>query len=347
MFWDASAESLGIGTSSVVDKLQIQSNSAGTSPVLLSLVNDTAAANATGVKLWMSGRAASTTNRGAYLEAVTTNTNNAHDLLFATSSSGTAPAERMRIDSSGRVGIGTSSPSQMLELSANNGSGVANVLRFNDAATGVSAGQTTGRIEFAENDGGDTTVSAFLEVDTVGTSGGGVMAFGTGSAGATAAERMRIDASGNLLLGGTSPYAVDATTITQTGLVYSSRTSNLSGQFDRRTTDGEIMRFTKDGAPVGSIGSQSGHLYISGNGANSAGLRLQNNGIISPTTNAVVSGDTVDIGQAGARFKDLYLSGGVYLGGTGAANLLDYYEAGLFTPTVWRCDISRVCNTKW
>jgi hypothetical protein len=31
-------------------------------------------------------------------------------------------------------------------------------------------------------------------------------------------------------------------------------------------------------------------------------------------------------------FKDLYLSGGVYLGGTGAANLLDDYEEGTWTP---------------
>jgi hypothetical protein len=32
------------------------------------------------------------------------------------------------------------------------------------------------------------------------------------------------------------------------------------------------------------------------------------------------------------RFKDLYLSGGVYLGGTVAANYLDDYEEGTWTP---------------
>ena len=32
------------------------------------------------------------------------------------------------------------------------------------------------------------------------------------------------------------------------------------------------------------------------------------------------------------RFKDLYLSGGVYLGGTGSANQLDDYEEGTWTP---------------
>ena len=31
------------------------------------------------------------------------------------------------------------------------------------------------------------------------------------------------------------------------------------------------------------------------------------------------------------RFKDLYLSGGVYLGGTGSANKLDDYEEGTWT----------------
>ena len=46
-----------------------------------------------------------------------------------------------------------------------------------------------------------------------------------------------------------------------------------------------------------------------------------------------MSDNTIDLGQAGGRFKDLYLSGGVYLGGTGAANKLDDYEEGTWTPT--------------
>ena len=41
-----------------------------------------------------------------------------------------------------------------------------------------------------------------------------------------------------------------------------------------------------------------------------------------------------NLGTASLRFKDLYLSSGVFLGGTGAANELDDYEEGTFTPTV-------------
>ena len=39
-----------------------------------------------------------------------------------------------------------------------------------------------------------------------------------------------------------------------------------------------------------------------------------------------------DLGAGGARWKDLYLSGGVYVGGTGAANYLDDYEEGTYYP---------------
>ena len=44
----------------------------------------------------------------------------------------------------------------------------------------------------------------------------------------------------------------------------------------------------------------------------------------------------ISLGEAGGRFKDLYLSGGVYLGGTGAANKLHDYEEGTWTPTSCR-----------
>jgi hypothetical protein len=48
----------------------------------------------------------------------------------------------------------------------------------------------------------------------------------------------------------------------------------------------------------------------------------------------VVSGDdnAVDLGRSVARYKDLYLSGGLFVGGTGSANKLDDYEEGTFSP---------------
>ena len=42
----------------------------------------------------------------------------------------------------------------------------------------------------------------------------------------------------------------------------------------------------------------------------------------------------ITIGWSSNRFKDLYLSGGAYLGGTGSANQLDDYEEGTWTPVL-------------
>ena len=51
----------------------------------------------------------------------------------------------------------------------------------------------------------------------------------------------------------------------------------------------------------------------------------------------------IDLGMSSARYKDAYLSGGVYLGGTGAANKLDDYETGTWTPT---CSVGTVTNAE-
>ena len=51
------------------------------------------------------------------VEAYTSDTNISSNLIFSTTSSSFAPSERLRIDSSGQVGIGTASPSAQLELS--------------------------------------------------------------------------------------------------------------------------------------------------------------------------------------------------------------------------------------
>ena len=68
-------------------------------------------------------------------------------------------------------------------------------------------------------------------------------------------------------------------------------------------------------------------------GVNGSGLRGGTN-IVVPYKNGADSDGSLDIGRAANRFKDLYLSGGVYLGGTAAANKLDDYEEGTWTPVL-------------
>ena len=103
--------------------------------------------------------------------------------------------------------------------------------------------------------------------------------------------------------------------------------------FNRTGSDGTIVDLQKDGSTVGSIGVTGSRPYFS-NGSG-FGIRLSDvgGGYLQPT-NASGSGSdaSFDIGSSSARWQDLYLSGGVYLGGTGAANHLDDYESGTWTP---------------
>ena len=63
------------------------------------------------------------------------------------------------------------------------------------------------------------------------------------------------------------------------------------------------------------------------------GVTLKDGG--ATFTSAVTATDnTVDLGASSTRFKDLYLSGGAYIGGTGSANKLDDFEEGTFDLTV-------------
>ena len=86
------------------------------------------------------------------------------------------------------------------------------------------------------------------------------------------------------------------------------------------------------GSDVGVIGSNSSRLHIV-NG--DTGLRIAGDidQVFPCGTSGADRDNAIDLGSSGVRFKDLYLSGGLYVGGTGSANFLDDYEEGTFTPT--------------
>jgi len=102
---------------------------------------------------------------------------------------------------------------------------------------------------------------------------------------------------------------------------------------NRKGSDGEIVSFRKDGSTVGSIGTRAGYLRT---GSGDTGL------FFNPTSDEITPENiddntfrdaAIDLGTGAARFKNLYLSGGVYLGGTGSDNLLNDYEIGTWNPT--------------
>ena len=109
-------------------------------------------------------------------------------LYFATNADGASSPTEQRIDSSGNVGIGTTSPGCLLELSKAGANGAQIDLKTSDNTTAASRirgvgsdGFSDGEIRFADNG----------------------INFQTGAGGAS--QRARIDAAGNVGIGTTSP----------------------------------------------------------------------------------------------------------------------------------------------
>ena len=140
---------------------------------------------------------------------------NKSDLKLASANSGastiqfitgtTTPAERMRIDSSGNVGIGTSSPDTMLHLSDTAGGAVIRLER-ND--TTIANTDVYGEIQFEGQDasaGSAAGIRGKILGVAEGVTGEMALAFQTASGYSSSTERMRIDSSGNVGIGTSSP----------------------------------------------------------------------------------------------------------------------------------------------
>ena len=188
-----SAANVGIGTTAPAGKLEVASTDAITTLFVDTENVGVSAGNYSQVALadtgtirtwWRNVRDGSGKTAFGY---------NNH-LAFLSDAGGT-PTEKMRIDSSGNVGIGTTSPARRLTVSAGAG---ASVLAIQDANTGSTA--TDGfQLQLAANS--DAYLWNYENA---------VMVFGTNNT-----ERMRIDSSGNVGIGVTPNAWVGGTTALQ------------------------------------------------------------------------------------------------------------------------------------
>jgi hypothetical protein len=127
-----------------------------------------------------------------------------------------------------------------------------------------------------------------------------------------------------------STYEVNAQTYT--GGLTAKNDGAAAITANRLSSDGTVVDMQRSGSSFGSLGVLSGFPYIGG--GDTGMLFVNADDTIRPhniTTN-VARDNAIDLGESTVRWKNLYLSGGVYLGGTGSANLLDDYEEGTWTP---------------
>jgi hypothetical protein len=124
---------------------------------------------------------------------------------------------------------------------------------------------------------------------------------------------MRIDSSGNLLVGkttsGTANNGAELRNGSSNHAVIATSDSEIPMLVNRKTNDGDLVKFYKDTSAFGSIGSvledSLSRLYIA---QSDTGLKF-NNGpdYIVPCTGAGADRDNViDLGSSSARFTDIY-----------------------------------------
>jgi hypothetical protein len=302
-----SSGNLGIGTDSPDALLHLSANTGAT--LRLESTDTAIAANEVIGAIEWEGNDATTGSSGiaGKIDVIAEDATPEYSMRFFTQDnlSGTYElAERMRIVSDGKVGIGTDSPGEKLTVGGN-------TLTYGSTGN-VGAG--------ASYFLGNSQNSRDIALTRVGSA---TLAIGYYSSGWQ--ESARFDSSGNFLVSNTStsPWTNSANSSSDNGIALrndgiiaasaykGTANSGNVAILNRTGTDGGILSFYKSGATVGSIGTVGADVTI---GTGDTGLRFRDEfDAIQPhniTTNGTVDG-VISLGKTGATFKDLHLSGTV------------------------------------
>jgi len=133
---------------------------------------------------------------------------------------------------------------------------------------------------------------------------------------------MRLDASGNLLVGTTDDQPptnsdVSGIALRSDGKVAASRNNGIAADFNNNS-EGNIVWFRKNGSVVATVSTRTGGgdaPYFGGYTNADTGIAFSSARMYPVTSSGVVANGTRDLGNTDARWKDLYLSGGILADG--------------------------------
>jgi len=207
-----------------------------------------------------------------------------------------------KIGKEGIIGIDNSSDATAITIDSSENVGIGGITSLSDK---LHLRTSTGEVgmRFNVDDAGDFRIV---------NDGSSNLTFISGAS----SERMRIDSSGNLLVGKTST----STTVAGIALLNDGRlfatgeggSGHQAARFTRLSNDGDIVTFYEDGTTVGSIGVNGGDLFVVNAGGVGAGLRY-NSGFpnILPCNGTGADRDNaIDLGHSSVRFDDVYATNG-------------------------------------